>query len=247
MHKGRGAGECNTPFCSHFWLSKTQDSSTLLSGELETKSGDIRLRILSINPLDLDLLRSPEGPGCYHQKQHARPHTHRRQKSSIPGQEGRSGFRSETEQASQYSKCPVRGGGGWVGQLLTTTQAEPEPSPRLARHTKQLCSAHHPAHCHQPHKHIPSTLPINGYWHIWNALPIIIIIIIINQTKPSLFPSNPSSSLLTTFQSRAPEGLGGFCNNFSIGRAVLSGWSQIHLPRGFCSAPVKCRSIRDRR
>lgn len=71
----KGEGECYTPFCSQFWLWKTQDSTSLLSRELETKSSDIRLRILSINPLDSDLLRSLEGLGCYQQKEHAQPQT----------------------------------------------------------------------------------------------------------------------------------------------------------------------------
>lgn len=79
----KGEGECNTPFCSQFWLWKTQDSSSLLSGELETKSSDIRLRILSINPLDSDLLRSLEGLGCYQPKEYAQPQTQNTEVSNL--------------------------------------------------------------------------------------------------------------------------------------------------------------------
>lgn len=74
LHKGRGRGSVTltSALSSGFGRHKTLP---LLSGELEIKSSDIRLRILSINPLDSDLLRSLEGLGCYQQKEYAQPQT----------------------------------------------------------------------------------------------------------------------------------------------------------------------------
>lgn len=53
---------------------------------------------------------------------------------------------------------------------LTIRRTGAGPSPRLARHTKQLRSAHRPTHCHQQHKQSLSTLTNNGYGHNWDVL-----------------------------------------------------------------------------
>lgn len=87
----------------------------LLLGELETRSGDIRLRTLSTNPLDprppevhlnLKTLDALIKRTCLASRTH---------KTEVIHSEEGSGFTLENEQASPYSQetsSPLRGSGG---------------------------------------------------------------------------------------------------------------------------------------